>query len=80
MPKTFILVVKTSIVVPRNYSAIVEAHLIEIIKVIPAGNFAGTKRCCVIVKDTAVDKLTAMTDKFLTEYQKRRFRRIFPSG
>ena len=25
----------------------------------------------------AVDKLTAMTDKFLTEYQKRRFRRIF---
>ena len=51
--------------------------MIEIIKVIPAENFAGTKRCCVIVKDLAVDKFTAMTDKFLTEYQKRRFRRIF---
>ena len=51
--------------------------MIEIIEVIPAGNFAGTKRRCVIVKDLAVDKFTAMTDKFLTEYQKRRFRRIF---
>ena len=51
--------------------------MIEIIEVIPAGNFAGTKRRCVIVKDLAVDKFTAMTDKFITEDQKRRFGRIF---